>query len=81
MEGERARLWVIDTGGGIDPEHQARVFDRFYRADAGRARADGGAGLGLAICKAIADAHGGTMSLASQVGRGTRVELLLPTSH
>ncbi|MBA2277242.1 MAG: HAMP domain-containing protein [Chloroflexia bacterium] len=81
VEGATVRLWVADTGGGIDPEHQARVFDRFYRVDAGRARAHGGAGLGLAICKAIAEAHGGTIGLESQVGQGTRVELLLPTSH
>jgi len=77
-EGDLVRLWVADTGTGIPPEHQARIFDRFYRVDAGRTRAQGGAGLGLAICKAIAEAHGGTIELTSQVGKGTRVELHLP---
>ncbi len=74
----RVRLWVADTGSGIPPADQPRIFDRFYRTDTGRARQHGGAGLGLAICKAIAEAHGGTIGLASQVGTGTRVELVLP---
>lgn len=77
-EGAQVRLWVADTGSGIPPEHQARVFDRFYRVDAGRTRVQGGAGLGLAISKAIAEAHGGTIRLESEVGWGTRVELVLP---
>jgi heavy metal sensor kinase len=79
-EGERVRLWVADTGQGIVAEDQARVFDRFYRVDTGRAREQGGAGLGLAICKAIAEAHGGTIGLTSRVGAGTRVEVVLPAS-
>jgi heavy metal sensor kinase len=72
------RLWVADTGEGLAPEHQAQVFDRFARVDAGRSRARGGTGLGLAICKAIAEAHGGSIALTSEVGRGTRVEVVLP---
>jgi signal transduction histidine kinase len=72
------RLWVSDTGQGITSEHQDRVFDRFYRIDAGRSRDRGGAGLGLAICKAISEAHGGTISLRSRPGSGTRVEFVLP---
>ena len=72
------RLWVSDTGSGIPLADQARIFDRFYRVEAGRARANGGTGLGLAICKAIVDAHGGTIALSSQIGHGTRVELALP---
>jgi heavy metal sensor kinase len=78
VEGE-VRLWIADTGVGIAPEHQGRVFDRFYRLDSGRTRSTGGAGLGLAISRAIAEAHGGTISLTSRVGKGTRVELVLPT--
>jgi heavy metal sensor kinase len=74
----RIVLWVADTGSGIASEHQARVFDRFYRIDAGRGNARGGTGLGLAICRAIAEAHGGTIELKSVPGTGTRVELDLP---
>ena len=73
-----ARLWVADSGAGIPTEHQARVFDRFYRVDTGRTRAAGGTGLGLAICRAIAEAHGGTIGLTSRPEYGTRVDLALP---
>jgi heavy metal sensor kinase len=79
-EGDRALLWVADSGVGIAPEHQARVFDRFYRGDTGRTRARGGSGLGLAICKAIAEAHGGEIGLQSAPGQGTTVELRLPST-
>jgi two-component system OmpR family sensor kinase len=54
------------------------VFDRFYRTDAGRTRAQGGVGLGLAIAKAIVDAHGGTISISDLDGSGTRVDVVLP---
>lgn len=74
-----ARLWVSDTGSGIPLADQGRVFDRFYRVDAGRARSSGGTGLGLAICKAIAVAHGGSIAVTSLDRQGTRVELVLPT--
>ena len=72
-------LWVSDTGRGIAPEHQTRVFDRFYRVDEGRARAQGGNGLGLSISRAIVEAHGGTISLTSTPGTGTRVEIEIPS--
>ncbi len=77
-QGDYARLWVHDTGIGIAPEHQPHVFERFYRVDAGRVREHGGAGLGLALCRAIVDAHGGTINLFSKLGQGTRVEIILP---
>ena len=78
MGNDHIRLWVVDTGEGIAPEHQDRVFDRFYRVDAGRTRERGGTGLGLAICRAIVEALGGSISLASVPDRGTRVDVLLP---
>lgn len=77
-EGPCVRLWVIDSGAGIPAEHQARVFDRFYRVDPGRSRAVGGAGLGLAICRSIAEAHGGTIGLSSRPGHGARIDLVVP---
>lgn len=76
----QALLWVADTGHGIAPEHLPRLFDRFYRVDTGRTRQRGGAGLGLAICEAIAEAHGGRISLTSTPGAGTRVDVVLPAT-
>jgi len=78
---ESIRLWVADTGLGIAPEHQALVFDQFYRVDAGRTRREGGVGLGLSLCRAIAEAHGGSITLDSMIGRGTRIEVRLPTTR
>jgi two-component system OmpR family sensor kinase len=75
--GNKVMLWVTDTGSGIAPEHHERVFDRFYRVDDGRDRASGGTGLGLGICRAIAEAHGGTIGLASRPAGGTRVDVRL----
>lgn len=69
---------VADTGCGVAPEHLPRVFDRLYRADRSRTAATGGAGLGLAIVKSIAELHGGTAEIASEVGKGTQVRLRLP---
>ena len=56
---------------GISKENQARVFERFFRVDKGRSRALGGTGLGLALVKHIAILHGGTVSLESQLGKGS----------
>jgi two-component system heavy metal sensor histidine kinase CusS len=72
------RIEVADTGCGIAPEHLPRVFDRLYRADRSRSAMTGGAGLGLAIVKSIAELHGGRTEIESQVGKGTRVTLILP---
>jgi signal transduction histidine kinase len=77
-EGRRARLSVSDTGTGIAEADLARVFDRFYRADKARSRAAGGAGLGLAIAKWIAEAHGGAIEAHSMPGQGSLFTLWLP---
>jgi signal transduction histidine kinase len=77
-EGAFVRFEVRDTGEGIAPEHLPHVFDRFYRADASRARATGGAGLGLAIVRHLVEAHGGEVAAASEPGRGAAVSFTLP---
>jgi signal transduction histidine kinase len=76
--GNEASLAVTDTGEGISPEHLARLFDRFYRVDPARSRAQGGAGLGLAIARSLVAAHGGQLSLSSQPGAGTAALVRLP---
>jgi two-component system OmpR family sensor kinase len=79
-ENGHAIVEVADEGPGLGPDSAHRVFERFYRADAGRARANGGSGLGLAIVAAVADAHGGRAMVTSSPGRGAafRVELPVP---
>jgi heavy metal sensor kinase len=77
-EGTLSGLRVTDTGIGIPEEHQPHVFDRFYRVDPGRSRDSGGSGLGLSIARWIAEAHGGTISLRSQVGHGSTFTVHLP---
>ena len=71
---------VRDHGPGIDPEHAARVFERFYRVDASRTRESGGAGLGMAIVAAIVSAHSGQVTLARTPGGGTTVRVVLPAA-
>ena len=72
-----AVLEIADTGQGIAPEDLPRVFERFYRADQSRT-GGGSAGLGLSICKAIVEAHGGTIEVASEVGKGSTFTVRLP---
>ena len=71
-------LEVEDTGKGIQEDAIPRIFDRFYRADDSRSRKTGGAGLGLAICKAIAEAHGASLRVKSRPGEGTLFTLEIP---
>ena len=72
-------LFIInDTGCGISEEHLPQIFDRFYRADESRTRSTGGAGLGLSICKAIANEHGATLEVTSELGEGSTFTLRLP---
>ena len=80
-EGDRAVFAVADTGIGIPPESQSRVFERFYRVDKGRSRAAGGTGLGLAIVKHITALYGGEIRLASVVGSGTTITVYLPLAQ
>jgi two-component system, OmpR family, sensor histidine kinase CiaH len=75
--GRRAELSVRDTGPGISPDDQKRVFDRFFRIDEARARAVGGSGLGLAIGKWIAEAHEGRLTVESAPGQGATFTLRL----
>ena len=79
MNGDQVELRVQDTGIGISHDHLPYLFDRFYRVDKGRSRAEGGAGLGLAISRWIAQAHGGSIRAESVPGKGSTFTVLLPT--
>ncbi|MBU6411451.1 MAG: hypothetical protein KGR98_13790 [Verrucomicrobia bacterium] len=74
-------LHVIDTGPGIAAEDLPHIFDRFYRADKSRLNADGHIGLGLAITKAIVEAHGGAISVTSEIGSGTTFTVSFKASN
>ncbi|MFN3516364.1 MAG: sensor histidine kinase [Novosphingobium sp.] len=74
----KVAILVTDRGPGIAPEHLPHLTRRFYRTDPGRSRASGGTGLGLAIVKHIVERHGGILEIASQLGEGTRVQVILP---
>jgi len=78
-EGDRAVLSVLDDGPGIPEADLPRLFDRFYRADSSRTRTSGGAGLGLAIVRAIVSAHGGRIEAANLPSGGARMTVVLPT--
>jgi two-component system, OmpR family, sensor histidine kinase SenX3 len=73
-----AEIRVSDNGIGISAENQSRIFERFFRVDAGRSRASGGTGLGLSIVKHVAVAHGGEVTVWSRVGQGSTFTLRLP---
>ena len=76
--GENAVISVADTGIGIAPEHQSRIFERFYRVDKSHSKASGGTGLGLSIVKHAAAYHHGTVQLESQPGKGTTITVTIP---
>jgi len=73
-----AYVTVKDTGIGIAPSEQTRIFDRFYRVESDRSRKTGGTGLGLAIAQAIAHVHEGSIQVQSEIGQGTSLTLQLP---
>ncbi len=77
---DSVRLSVEDTGSGIPGEHLPRIFERFYRVDAGRSREQGGTGLGLSIVKHLVEAHGGRVEADSTLGRGTAIRLTFPAN-
>ena len=78
VDGDNAVLSVTDQGPGIPDDEIPRLFERFYRADKARSRAKPGAGLGLSIAKLIAEQHGGSVRVESEVGRGSTFSILLP---
>jgi two-component system sensor histidine kinase VicK len=75
------RIQVSDTGIGIPADKIDRIFDRFYQIDGSSTRQFGGAGLGLAICKQIIDAHDGKFEVESEVGKGSTFAFLLPQAQ
>lgn len=79
-EGE-LKLEVQDSGAGIAAEHLPRLTERFYRVDRSRSRESGGTGLGLAIVKHVMQRHGGSLLIASEVGKGSTFKLVFPASR
>ena len=77
-EPHNVRVTVKDTGIGIAPEHQGRIFERFYRADKSHSKASGGTGLGLSIVKHAVQYHHGSIDLQSQPGKGTQISVTFP---
>ena len=74
----KASIRVADTGIGIAPEHQSRIFERFYRVDKSHSKASGGTGLGLSIVKHAVAYHHGEIALESEVGKGTAITVSFP---
>ena len=77
-EGKSVRLNVKDTGIGIAPEHQEKIFERFYRVDKSHSKQSGGTGLGLSIVKHAVQYHHGKIDVTSEVGKGTTISVILP---
>ena len=80
QDGGTAAVTVRDTGIGIPPEHQRRVFERFYRVDKSHSKASGGTGLGLSIVKHAVQYHHGVIQLKSEVGKGTEIRVTFPAA-
>ena len=75
---EGPKISVSDTGIGIPEEHQERIFERFYRVDKSHSKERGGTGLGLSIVKHGAILHGAKVTVSSEPGKGTKIEIRFP---
>jgi signal transduction histidine kinase len=75
---ESGVIEVEDNGEGISAEHLTQICEPFYRADSSRRRNTGGFGLGLYLCRLIAEAHGGKLTIKSEVAKGTQISVRLP---
>ena len=80
-DGRSVIVTLSDNGIGIAPEHQSRIFDRFYRVDSSRTKETGGSGLGLSIACWIAERHDIKIALKSAVDEGTTITLTIPIIH
>jgi len=80
-QGDWVEVSVSDTGEGIPAEDLPNIFERFYRVDKSRARVTGGSGLGLTIAKRLVEAHGGTITVQSKLGKGSRFSFTLPIAE
>ena len=81
QDGQTASVTVADTGTGIAPEHQGRIFERFYRVDKSHSKASGGTGLGLSIVKHAVQYHHGSIELQSAPGKGTTIRVFFPETR
>jgi signal transduction histidine kinase len=81
VAGRQAVLTVRDTGVGIPSRDLERVFERFYRVDSARSRVTGGTGLGLSIVRHVAETHGGSVAVESELGAGSTFTLELPVGN
>ena len=81
QDGQMASVTVADTGTGIAPEHQGRIFERFYRVDKSHSKASGGTGLGLSIVKHAVQYHHGSIELQSAPGKGTTIRVFFPETR
>jgi two-component system sensor histidine kinase BaeS len=79
--GPEIRVSVEDTAPGVEPDALERLFERFYRVEASRARAKGGAGLGLAICRNIVEAHRGSIRAGAAEAGGLAIDIRLPADR